>query len=433
MSPNQPRAQLGRRMVLLLSLTCGVSVANIYFPQAISPLIASGLHVSPDSAALVVTATQLGYAAGVFLLVPLGDRRRHRPLIVTLLTLTGLGLAAASAAPTLPILVGVSVVIGLTTVVPQVIIPMAAGPVADNRRGAMIGTLVGGLLGGILLARAFSGTVGEWLGWRAPYVVAAVLALLLAAVLAAALPATNPPSQQRYPALLAESLRLLHTEPELRRSCLYQATLFAGFSAAWTSLALLINGPTYGLGAQVVGLLALVGAGSVFCTPIAGRWIDRRGSDPVNLVCILGTIVAAVVLLAGGLGGVIGLVTLAAGMLLLDITMQSSQVANQTRIFALRPEARSRLNTAYMTCAFFGSSIGSWLGVRAYTYLGWPGVCGLVAVLAVLALVRHLLHAAKHRRPAVDATAEKTISLPVQAPPSQPATEVRQLPSHGSS
>ncbi|MGH3857508.1 MAG: MFS transporter, partial [Pseudonocardiaceae bacterium] len=169
-------------------------MANIYFPQAISPLVASGLRVPQDRAALAVTAAQLGYAAGVFLLVPLGDRRRHRPLIVTLLTLTGLGLAAASAAPTLPILVGASVVIGLTTVAPQIIIPMAAGSVADNRRGAVIGTLIGALIGGILLARAFGGTVGAWLGWRAPYVVAAAATLLLAAVLAATMPATSPPS-----------------------------------------------------------------------------------------------------------------------------------------------------------------------------------------------------------------------------------------------
>ncbi len=433
MSHDEPGTPLGRRMILLLALACGVSVANIYFPQAISPLIASGLRVSPDSAALVVTAAQIGYAAGLFLLVPLGDRLRHRPLIVTLLTLTGLGLAAASAAPTLPVLVGASAVVGLTTVVPQIIIPMAAGLVAENRRGAVMGTLLGGLIAGILLARTFGGTVGEWLGWRAPYVVAAVLTLLLAAVLATAVPATNPPSRQRYPALLAESLRLLRTEPELRRSCLYQATLFAGFTAAWTSLALLISGPTYSLGVQIVGLLALVGAGSVFCTPVAGRWIDRSGSDPVNLVCILGTMVATAVLLAGGLGGAIGLVALAAGMLLLDIAMQSGQVANQARIFTLRPEARSRLNTAYMTCAFLGGSIGSWLGVCAYTYLGWPGVCGLVAVLAALALVRHLLHAAAHRRPAVDATAEENDEVAGSGAPSRPAAELRPSSSCGSS
>lgn len=144
----------------------------------------------------------------------------------------------------------------------------------------------------------------------------------------------------------------------------------------------------------------------MLCIPLAGRWIDRSGSDSVNLVCILGTIVAAVVLLVGGLGGAIGIVALAAGMLLLDIAMQSSQVANQARIFAFRPEARSSLNTAYMTCVVLGGSIGSWLGVHAYTHLGWPGVCGLTAVLATLDLMRHLLHTAAHQRSAVDATTE---------------------------
>ncbi|WP_323802290.1 MFS transporter [Sphaerisporangium corydalis] len=381
----------------MLALACGVSVANVYFPQAISPLIASGLRVSPDSAALVATATQVGYAAGLFLLVPLGDRLRHRPLIVTLLALTGLGLLAASAAPTLHVLVAASAVIGVTTVVPQIIMPMAAGLVPDGRRGAVVGTLLGGLLGGILLARTFSGSVGEWLGWRAPYLVAAVLTLLLAVGLAFAVPTTTPPSRQRYPALLAASVRLLRAEPELRRSCVYQATLFGGFSAAWTSLALLVTGPVYGLSGHAVGLIALVGAGSVLCTSAAGRWVDRRGPGVVNLVCVLGTLAAAAVLVPGALGGTAGLAALVVGMLLLDIGVQCGQVANQARIFALRPEVRSRLNTAYMTCSFIGGSVGSWLGVRAYIHLGWRGVCGLVAVVALIALAWYVLRRAPRR------------------------------------
>lgn len=418
MSRHEPEIQLGRGMILLLAVTCGVSVANIYFPQAISPLIASGLHVSPDSAAMAVTAVQFGYAAGIFLLVPLGDRRRHRPLIVTLLILTGLGLAVASTAAALPVLITASAVIGLATVVPQIIIPMAAGSVAENRRGTVIGTLLGGLLTGIVLARTFSGTLSAWSGWRAPYLIAAALAFLLAAVLAATMPATSPSSQQRYAVLLAEPLRLLRTEPELRRSCVYQAALFAGFSAAWTSLALLISGPVYKLGAQTVGLIGLIGAGSVFCTPLAGRWVDRRGSDPVNLVCIVGSVLATVVLLGGDLGGASGLVAVAAGMLLVDIAMQCSQVANQVRVFAVAPTARSRLNTAYMTCCFLGSTVGSWLGVRVYVHLGWAGVCGLVSIFAGLALVRHLLHVAAQRRHVI-----KTIGSPVRAPYRNPPPE----------
>jgi predicted MFS family arabinose efflux permease len=395
-SQNQPAHPpppvLGKRLILVLALACGVGVANIYFPQAISPLIARGLHVSSGSATDVVTAAQLGYAVGIFMLVPLGDRLPHRRLLAVLLGITGLGLLAAATAPSLPVLVAASVVVGAATIVPQIIIPMAAGMVADDRRGAVTGTLLSGLIGGILLARAFGGFLGQWLGWRAPYLVAAVLAILLAVVLAIAVPKTAPSSRQRYPALLAASVHLFRAEPELRRSCFYQATVFAAFNAAWTSLALLVTGPRYGLGPSAVGLIALVGAASMFCTPIAGRIIDRRGADTVNIICMAGAVVAAAVLAYGIRGGAGGLIALTLGMLLLDVAMQCGQVANQTRIFALRPEARSRLNTAYMTCAFLGGSAGSWLGVRAYIRFGWLGVCALVAVLVSLALTRHLLH-----------------------------------------
>ncbi|MGW7691174.1 MFS transporter [Streptomyces asiaticus] len=379
-------------MVLLLAITCAVAVGNIYFPQSIGPLVADGLHVSADSAAVVVTATQVGYTAGIVLLVPLGDRIPHRTFLVVLLGLTGLALLAAGCAPALPPLVAASALVGLTTVAAQIVGPLAAGLVAADRRGAVIGTLLSGSTGGMLLARTFSGTLGEWLGWRAPYLVAAVLALLLATVLASAVPAAPPASRQSYPALLAEPLRLLRTEPELRRSCWYQATVFAGFSAVWTCLALLLTGPAYGLGAQAVGMLALVGGATMLCTPLAGRLVDRQGPDPVNLVCLLGVLLSAAILALGALGGTPGLAALTIGTLLLDVAMQSGMVANQARVYALRPDARSRLNTAYMTCAYLGGSAGSWIGVRAWGRAGWWGVCALVALLTVLALVRHLAY-----------------------------------------
>jgi len=197
---------------------------------------------------------------------------------------------------------------------------------------------------------------------------------------------TTPSSKERYPALLAAAMRLLRTEPLLRRSCQYQVLVFAAFSAAWTALALHVTGPTYHLGTPAVGLLALVGAGSMLATPRAGRVTDRLGPDVVNLRCLVGVVASAAVLLLGSAGGVLGLVGLGAGMLALDVAMQSGQVANQARIFALRPQERARLNTAYMTCAFLGGSAGSWLGVRAYSAFGWNGVCGAVAVLGAVAL-----------------------------------------------
>ncbi len=380
---------MSRGLTLLLAIACGVAVGNVYFPQAISPSIASGLHVGEGSAALVVTATQFGYAAGIFLLVPLGDRLPYRRLVVTLLGLTGLGLLAAGAAPGLVPLVGANALIGASTVVAPIVGPMAAGLVSEDRRGVVSGTLLSGSIGGMLLSRTLGGAVGDWLGWRAPYLMAAVLSMFLAVLLARALPSTAPATRQRYAALLAGSPRLLRAEPELRRSCFYQATVFAGFSAVWTGVALLMTGPAYGLSTRDVGLLALVNAGTMLCTPVAGRQADRRGPDTVNLVSMLGVLASAVVLLAGGLGGTPGLTALVLGSLLLDVAMQSGMVANQVRNYALRPEARSRVNTAYMTCAYLGGSAGSWLGARAYGLAGWPGVCALVALLATAALVRH--------------------------------------------
>ncbi|WP_399935839.1 MFS transporter [Streptomyces kanamyceticus] len=379
-------------MVLLLAVVCGVAVGNVYFPQAVSPLVAEGLHVSADTATLVVTATQFGYAGGIFLLVPLGDRIPYRPLIAALLSLAGLGLLGAGLAPGLVPLVAASVLVGVTTVIAPIVAPMAAGLVPDDRRGAVTGTLLSGSIGGMLLSRAFGGSLGEWLGWRAPYLLSAALALLIALVLARALPKSTAPSRQSYPKLLGESLRLLRTEPELRRSGFYQAMLFGAFSALWTGVALLMTGPAYGLGASAVGLLALVNAGTMISTPLAGRQVDRCGPDAVNLAAALAVLAAAAVLLFGGAGGAVGLTALAVGSLLLDVAMQSGMIANQVRIFALSDEARSRLNTAYMTCGYLGGSIGSWLGAHAYDTFGWPGVCGLVTLLASLALTRHLLH-----------------------------------------
>lgn len=377
--------------IALLAFACGVAVGNVYFPQAIGPLAASGLGVSPDAAATVVTATQFGYAAGIFLLVPLGDRLRPRRLLVTLLALTGLGLLAASAAQALVPLAAASTLVGATTVIAPLAGPLAAGLVPADRRGVVGGTLLSGALAGMLLSRAVGGALGDWLGWRAPYVLAAALSLTVAALLGRLLPALPPAAATPYPALFAAPLRLLRTEPELRRSCLYQATVFAGFSAVWTGVALLLTGPVYGMDAKAAGLLALVNAATMLCTPVAGRLVDRRGPDPVNLACFLVVGVSAVVLGFGGLGGAPGLTALVVGTLLLDVGMQCGMVANQVRIYALGANVRSRLNTAYMTCAYLGGTAGSWLGVRAYGRFGWPGVCALVAALTAVALARHLL------------------------------------------
>jgi len=385
-------ATLSRRVIGVLALACGVCVANVYYAQPISPLFAAEFHLSTSSAAVVPTASQLGYAAGLFLLVPLGDRLRARPLVLTLLALTAAGLVLAGTASGLAVLTLAVAAVGITSVVPQILLPMAAGMVETERRGAVSGTLLSGLLGGILLARTFSAELGGWLGWRAPFLISAGLMLIMAVVLLRLLPDSTPTSRQHYGALLAAPVRLLMTEPALRRSCLNQALMFGAFSAAWTTVALLLTGPAFRLDTQAVGILALVGAGSVLSTPFAGRRIDRVGPEPVSLVCFIGVLASAAVLLLADLHGAAGLILLGAGMLLLDTFAQCSQVANQARVFALAGAARARLNTAYMTSVFIGGSLGSWLGVRMYDGLGWPGISALVGAAALVALARHGLY-----------------------------------------
>jgi predicted MFS family arabinose efflux permease len=410
---------MGRGLLCLLGIACAVGVGNVYFAQAVSPLVASRLHVAPASAAFVVTATQFGYTAGMFLLVPLSDRVAHRRLIVTLLALAALGLLAAAAAPTLPMLIGASVSIGITTVVAPIVGPMAAGLVAPDRRGVVSGTLLSGSIGGMLLSRILGGVVAEYAGWRAPYLASAVVTLGLAAILTRALPETSPSSAQRYPALLAETVRLLRIQPDLRRSTYYQAAVFAGFSAVWTTVAFLLTGSRYHLSTTAVGMLALVNAATMVCTPLAGRRVDRHGPDVVNLICLLAVIAAAGLLALGSRGGTAGIMSLVAGTLLLDVAMQSGMVANQVRIYALGTETAGRVKTAYMTGAYLAGGMGSWLGTRMYTVLGWTGVCALVTLLAGLALARHLAPGRRTARPpkvqALSADARSGLSSDLRA------------------
>jgi predicted MFS family arabinose efflux permease len=379
-----------RRLLLVMALACAVGVSTVYFPQALTPLLARDLHTSLGAAALVATLAQAGYAAGIFLLVPLGDRVPRRPLVAVLLGVVAIALLLAATAPALPPLYLLSTLAGAATVVPQILIPMAADLAAPDRAGRVVAVLQGGLLAGVLLARAFGGALGQWLGWRAAYLIAAVLAATLALTLLAILPPTTTHTRQRYLTLLATTLRLFREQPDLRRSCLYQFLLFGAFSAAWTSLALLLTGPAYRYGTSIVAVLALVGAASVLAVPYTGRRIDRRGPDPVSLACFGLLAIAGVVLLGGLLRGTAGIVALVVGMLLLDVAVQASQVANQARVFALVPGARSRLNSAYMTAVFLGGSTGSWIGTRAYLAFGWAAVCALLLLAAAGALLRHL-------------------------------------------
>jgi predicted MFS family arabinose efflux permease len=374
-----PPANPGRLLTFAMAAACGIAVANIYYNQPLLGLIERNY---PGSAAigLVPTATQLGYAVGLFLLVPLGDLvERRRLIVLQFLALAGT-LVLAALAPTTATLIAASLLLGAAASVAQQILPFAANLAPPQTRGAVLGTVMSGLLCGILLSRTLAGFVGAHLGWRSVFWAGVPLALLGAALMAATLPRSHPAARTRYPDALRSLAQLWREETPLRRATMTQAAIFGSFSAFWTILALRLEEPIFRLGADVAGLFGIIGVIGVFAAPLAGRVADRRGPQ---LVVALGAAATFAAWLLFGLWGTIA--GLIGGVILLDFGVQSALVSNQHRIYALRPEARSRLNTVFMTGNFIGGSIGSIGATAAYHLIGWTGVSAWGAFLALIA------------------------------------------------
>lgn len=363
-----------------MAIATGLAVANIYYNQPMLGVIEAAFPDSP-LAALVPTATQIGYALGLVFLVPLGDLFERRLVIVIQFGLLTLALAAAALAPGAGALLGASILIGFTATVAQQIVPMAALLSAPEERGRSVGLVMSGLLSGILLSRTLSGFVASQGGWRTMFWVGVPMALAGTLAMRFALPHSRPNLKVRYPALIASLLTLWQEEPRLRRATLGQACLFASFSAYWTTLALYLEGPHYRAGSEVAGLFGLVGIVGVMTAPRAGRMADRTGPEAVIR---MGALVAVLSWLAfAAWRHYSGLVV---GTILLDLGVQASLVSNQHVIYSLNPEARNRLNTIFVTGMFVGGAAGSSLAVAAWHQFGWSGVCTVGAGGGLIAL-----------------------------------------------
>ena len=379
------RLPLSKFLVLVMAVACGITVANLYYIQPLLAEIALYFHATQVNVGFVAMLTQVGYALGMLLILPLADIREKRSLILIMLCCSACSLLLMALSFNITVLSIASFAVGFSSVVPQLIVPLA-GQLADPKeRGRIIGTVMSGLLIGILVSRTFSGFVGQYFGWQIVYLIAAVLMVLLAIFLSRYLPLSPPSSKMKYAELFKSMVSLTKTLPVLQEASMNGAMTFAAFSAFWTSLSFLLASSHYHLGADVAGLFGLVGVAGASAVPFVGRMADKRSPKFTVGIGMIVVILSYLCFFAFGFT----LWGLTIGVILLDLGVQSCQVSNQARIYALSDEARNRINTVYMVSYFIGGAMGSFLGSYNYAHFGWYGVCALGLLTQLVAVVVH--------------------------------------------
>jgi predicted MFS family arabinose efflux permease len=383
---DEPERHYSRGLLMLLATIAGVSAANIYYNQPLLDDLRASYAQEAAWVGAVPAATQLGYAAGMLLLAPLGDRFDRRRLILMQIAGLMLALSVAALAPTLAILAVASFAIGVLATIAQQAVPFAAELAPPAERGHAVGTVMSGLLLGILLARTAAGFIAQYLGWRMVFAASVVALLALAAVVIARLPKSRPTSTLSYGKLLGSMWHLARELPGLREASLTGAALFAAFSAFWSVLTLLLARAPFHLGPQAAGLFGIVGAAGALAAPVAGRFADKRGPRAVISLSIVLVALSFVVFRLSATS-IVGLVL---GVIVLDIGVQAAQISNQARIYALKADARSRVNTVYMVCYFIGGATGSAASALAWRRFGWTGSCAAGFAFTLVAAARHV-------------------------------------------
>jgi predicted MFS family arabinose efflux permease len=366
-----------------MAIAGGASVANLYYAQPLLDVIAHSLGVSIEAAGLIVTFTQLGYLLGIVALVPLGDMVERRRYVPRVLVVAAVALTCTAAAPSLPVIAIALVVVGVTSVGAQLLIPFAATLARDDERGTVMGIVMSGVLLGVLLARTVSGLLAELGGWRLVYGCAAVLMLTLAVVLSRSLPWHAPSAWIGYRPLFGSVTRLVRSEPLLRRRMLLSFLGFANFTILWTSLTFLLSDPPFDYSEGTIGLFGLLGIGGAIAAQVAGKIIDRGYVHVLTGIALTGILVARLILTQAE----DALAVLLIGMVLFDLSQQSSLVCHQNVVLNVTSEARGRATTAQVSSAFVGGAIGSAIAAATYAAGGWQLVNGLATGLAALALV----------------------------------------------
>lgn len=370
-------------LILLMSVATGLAVASNYYAQPLLDTIARAFDLSASSAGFIVTAAQLGYAAGLLFLVPLGDMFERRMLIVSMTLLAAGGMLITASSQSLTMMIIGTALTGLFSVVAQILVPLAATLASPEKRGKVVGTIMSGLLLGILLARTVAGLLASLGGWRTVYWVASVLMVVMALALWRGLPKVKQENHLNYPQLLASVFSLFTQDKLLRTRALLGCFTFANFSILWTSMAFLLAAPPFNYSEGVIGLFGLAGAAGALGARPAGGLADKGKSH-------LTTSAGLVLLLLSWAAiwyGHVSVLALIVGILVLDLTVQGVHITNQTVIYRVKPEARNRLTAGYMTSYFIGGAAGSLISASAWQHAGWSGVCAIGAIVATLNLL----------------------------------------------
>jgi predicted MFS family arabinose efflux permease len=392
---------MSRGLIALFAIATGQAVACNYLAQPLLEAIRQDFGVTAGLAGLIVTVAQLGYAAGLVLLLPLGDLFERRRLITALAAITAVFLAAAALAPSIGLFLAAAGLIGFTSVMAQILVPFAAGLSPEDERGRVVGIVMSGLLLGILLARTVSGLVAQVAGWRAVYGVAATLMAVQMIVLYKRLPTFRQRVSLSYPRLLGSVLEIARAEPVLRWRAVYGALSFAAFSVLWTTLAFLLSGPHYGYGEATIGLFGLVGATGATAATLAGRFSDRGWKNRLTGLSSLLLLVSFLFIWRGATS----LGALLVGIIVLDVGAQALHITNQSEVYRLQPDARSRINAFYMVSCFIGAAAGSATAAFAYGTDGWNGVCILGAGFGMASIVWWAIEFVRRPQPSTSAGA----------------------------
>jgi len=382
-----PPQGLTRAMVLLFAFCCGAIVANIYYAQPIVELIAPDLGLSAQSASLIVSLTQIGYALGLLFLVPLSDLIENRKLMIATAVVAAACLLAAATMQHANGFLLLSLVIGFSSVSVQMLVPLAAHLAPEQSRGKVVGNIMGGLLLGILLARPLSSLIADHFGWRAVFLYAALVMLTIVVLLSLTIPRRVPDARATYGQLLKSLATLLNRHAVLRQRALYQGLLFAAFSLFWTTAPMELA-RHHGLSQTQIALFALVGAIGAIAAPIAGRLADAGFTRRASLMAMMLAPASFLIGLSTPGYSVIGL---AVTGVLLDFAVQMNMVLGQRAVYALDPASRGRLNALYMTSIFVGGAIGSAMASALYEHDGWKGVIAFGAGLPLVALAVFVL------------------------------------------